>query len=152
MNIRPLGGRGHFFLANFTCSSKCSPFQYNHAAAIFTLTIDCMNHLNNQTKTMIKTDPGGRPTMPAASPDSPSLRSNTPYFMFSTRHTCWAGGRFLNQRSTCFENLFQIVVVAVALVAEGALYWIVTANKKFYNHQIFSSPFSCKRNSSFQDM
>ena len=53
------------------------------------------------------------------------------YFMFSTRHTCWGGGRFLNQRSNCFENLFQIVVVAVALIAKGALYWIVTANKKF---------------------
>ena len=53
------------------------------------------------------------------------------YFMFSTGHTCWGGGRFLNQRSTCFENLFQIVVVAVALVAKGTLYWIVTANKKF---------------------
>ena len=74
------------------------------------------------------------------------------HFMFSTGQTCWGGGRFLNQRSTCFENLFQIVVVAVALVAKGTLYWIVTANKKFYNHQIFSSPFSCKRNSSFQDM
>ena len=59
---------------------------------------------------------------------------------------------FKSTSSTCFENLFQIVVVAVALVAKGTLYWIVTANKKFYNHQIFSSPFSCKRNSSFQDM
>ena len=38
------------------------------------------------------THPGGRPTMaPASPPASPSFRSNTPYFMFSTGHTCWEG-------------------------------------------------------------
>ena len=38
------------------------------------------------------THPGGRPTMaPDSPPASPSFRSNTPYFMFSTGHTCWEG-------------------------------------------------------------
>ena len=59
------------------------------------------------------THPGGRPTMPPAaeSPASPSFRSNTPYFMFSTGHTCWISEfRTFNLRFCTYMSKISTVV------------------------------------------
>ena len=69
------------------------------ACVAFSLSLFCPFVVFNTSLSLILppgwhfwTHPGGRPTMaPASPPASPSFRSNTPYFMFSTGHTCWEG-------------------------------------------------------------